>query len=59
LTPRAKDADHTIVAEERFMVATARHCVRDFELMTLNVRSDPFESYDNKDSAGHMMQRMS
>jgi arylsulfatase A-like enzyme len=28
-------------------------------VLFFNVRSDPFESYDNKDSAGHMMQRMS
>lgn len=28
-------------------------------ILFFNVRSDPFESYDNKDSAGHMMQRMS
>jgi arylsulfatase A-like enzyme len=28
-------------------------------ILFFNLRSDPFESYDNKDSAGHMMQRMS
>jgi hypothetical protein len=28
-------------------------------VLFFNLRSDPFESYDNKDSAGHMMQRMS
>ena len=28
-------------------------------VLFFNLRSDPFESYDNKDSSGHMMQRMS
>jgi arylsulfatase len=28
-------------------------------VLFFNIRSDPFESYDSKDSSGHMMQRMS